>query len=157
MTGCVESGLGTLERDIERTIEALGRSVEELLRQTDPDGPVSVELEDGELRATIPLRFPDGIGEGEVIGELFRYNDTVRLDVRVEHNRRFAAPGGGVSGRRCHFNDFAASIAVAPRTSELPPEFCRKVLAGIQAAREGVQRHNRQFAQPWHQVSVVAA
>jgi hypothetical protein len=156
MTGCVESGLRTLEREIEGTIEVLGRAAEDLLRLTDADETVSVESEDGELRAIIPLRFPDGIGEGVIIAELFRYHDSVRLDVHIEHNRRFVAPRGGASDRRCFFNDFEASITMPPGTTELPSEFRKKVRVGIEVARHGVQRHNRQFAQPWHQVRVVA-
>jgi hypothetical protein len=156
MTGCVESGPRTLERDIETTIEVLGRAAEDLLRRINPADPVSLEVEDGELRATVPLRFPDGIGEGLIIAEVFRYHDNVRLDLHVEHNRRLAPPQGGAPGRRCFFNDFEASITLPPRSTELPAEFCRKTVIGIAAAREGVQRHNRQFAQPWHQVTVVA-
>lgn len=156
MTGCVESGPRTLERDIETTIEALSRAAEDLLRQANAEDSVSVEAEGGEVRATIPLHFPDGVGEGLIIAELFRYHDSVRLDVHIEHNRRFAAPLGGAPGRRCFFNDFEASITLPPGTTDLPAKFCRNTLIGIAAAREGVQRHNRQFAQPWHQVTVVA-
>ena len=157
MTGCVESGLSALDRDIESTIEQLGGVVEELLRQMSPDGHVSAEFDEGEWRAETPLRFPDGVGEGRVVAQLFRYHDSVRLDLHVDHNRRLATPDGGGSERRCFFNDFEASVTLAPGTAEFPGEFRRKVMRGIIAAQEGVQRHNRQFAQPWHQVRVVAA
>jgi len=156
MTGCVESGLSELDRGIEGTIEQLGRAVEGLLRQLSPGGHASAEFDEGEWRAETPLRFPDGVGEGRVVAELFRYHDSVRLDLHVDHNRCLAAPGGAPPARRCFFNDFAASITLAPGTAELPEAFRRKVARGVVAAQEGVQRHNRQFAQPWHQVKVVA-
>ena len=156
MTACVESGLSALERDIEATIDQLGGVVEELLRQMSPGGLVSAETEGSEWRCEVPVRFPDGVGAGRVVAELFRYHDRVRLDVRMDHNRRLATPGGAASDRRCFFNDFEASVAFAPGTTELSAEFRRNVLRGVKAAIEGVQRHNRQFAQPWHQVRVAA-
>jgi hypothetical protein len=156
MTGCVESGLGTLQRDIEATIEQLGRAAEQLLRDLSPEAPATGEAEGGEWRCEVPVSFPDGVGTGRVVAELFRYHDSVRLDLRMDHNRRLATPAGGPSERRCFFNDFEASVRLAPGTSELPAEFRRKVVRGIDNAIHGVQRHNRQFAQPWHQVRVAA-
>ena len=156
MTGCVESGLSALERDIETTIEQLGGAVEQLLRQLSPEEGASAESEGGEWRCEAPVSFPDGIGAGRVVAELFRYHDSIRLDLHMDHNRKVATPTGEPSERRCFFNDFEASVTLPPGATELPDEFRRKVVRGVEAAINGLQRHNRQFAQPWHQVRVAA-
>lgn len=157
MTGCLESGLSVVRRELDRTIETLGPLVEALLQRLSPGHAVSSEPNDAGIRADVPLQFPDGIGGGSVVAELFRYHDTVRLDIVVEHNRRFVRPDGAPSDRRCYLNDFQASITLARGTAELPDAFARQVVSGVLAAREGVARHNRLHPQPWHQIRIAEA
>ena len=156
MTGCLESGLSLARRELDRTIETLVPLVEALLERLSPNAGVTSETTDVGLRTTIPLRFPDGIGRGTVLAELFRYHDAVRLDVTVEHSRRFLRPDGTPSDRRCYLNDFQASLTLARGTTELPESFVRSVISGVHAAREGVARHNRLHPQPWHQNQIGA-
>ncbi len=156
MTGCTESGLALLHRELDETIESLLPSVEALLQALASDESVTSEPSDAGHTSSIPLRFPDAIGAGKVVGVLFRYRDHVRLDIEIVHNRRFARPGGQPSDRRCFLNDFVASISLPAKTAELPQEFRRYVVSGVSAARDAVQRHNRQQTAPWSQVVVAA-
>ncbi len=156
MTGCLESGLSVVRQELDRTIEAIGPLVEALLQRLSPSDTVSSELGDAGLRAEVPLEFPDGIGHGSVVAQMFRYHDTVRLDILLEHSRRFVRPDGAPSDRRCYLNDFQASVTLARGTTELPEAFTRQVVSGVLAAREGVARHNRLHPQPWHQIRIGA-
>ena len=156
MTGCTESSLGLIYRELEETIEALLPGVEALLQPIAADTAVNRESEEGGYRFAVPVTFPDGIGRGNVVARLFRYRDTVRLDIELVHNRMMLSPGGGASDRRCYLNDFVASISLPGGADELPPDFVRSVLRGVRNAREAVQRHNREQKAPWSQVRVVA-
>ena len=156
MTGCLESGLSVVRHELDRTIETIGPLVEALLQRLSPGDAVNSEPTDAGVRAEVPLQFPDGVGRGSVVAELFRYHDTVRLDLVVEHNRRFVKPDGAPSDRRCYLNDFQASITLARGTTEIPEAFARQVVSGVLAAREGVARHNRLHPQPWHQIRIGA-
>jgi hypothetical protein len=156
MTGCLESGTSLLRRELDRTIEALGPLVDALLQRLSPSDGVTSELGEAGLKADVPLEFPDGVGRGAVVAQLFRYHDTVRLDLVLEHNRRFVKPDGTPSDRRCYLNDFQASITLPKGATELPEAFQRAVVSGVFAAREGVARHNRLHPQPWHQIEIAA-
>lgn len=156
MTGCIESGLTLLQREIDETIERLSPPVESLLQTLAPDETVSSESVDSGFSFSVPLRFPDGIGLGKVAATLFRYRDKVRLDIEIVHNRTFARPDGTPSDRRCFMNDFVASLAVAAKTEDLSADFRRSVVSGVHAARDAVQRHNRQESAPWNRVTVAA-
>ncbi len=157
MTGCLESGLSVVRQELDRTIETIGPLVEALLQRLSPGDAVTNEPNDAGIRAEVPLQFPDGVGSGSVVAELFRYHDTVRLDIVVEHNRRFVRPDGTPSDRRCYLNDFQASLTLPRGTTELPEAFTRQTVSGVLAAREGVARHNRLHPQPWHQIQIGAA
>lgn len=157
MTGCLESGLTVVRQELDRTIEGLVPLVEALLQRLTPGDAVSSEPSDAGIRAEVPLHFSDGVGHGSVVAELFRYHDTVRLDIVVEHNRRFIRPDGTPSDRRCYLNDFQASQTLARGATELPEAFIRQIVSGVLAAREGVARHNRLHPQPWHQIRIAAA
>jgi hypothetical protein len=128
MTGCLESGLSVARQELDRTIDTLAPSVEALLERLSPKAGVVTEVTDSGFRAEVPLSFPDGIGRGTVVAELFRYHDTVRFDVVVDHNRRFV----------------------------LPESVVRSIVSGVHAARDGVARHNRLHQQPWHEVRIAA-
>ncbi|UCF41983.1 MAG: hypothetical protein JSW43_06600 [Gemmatimonadota bacterium] len=156
MTGCTESSLGLVYRELEETIESLVPGVEAMLRPIPADGAAIRESEGLGYRFAVPISFPDGIGRGHVVARLFRYRDTVRLDVEIVHNRMLARPGGAPSDRRCYLNDFVASVSIPAGTEEVPPDFVRSVLRGVRAARDAVQRHNRDQSAPWNQVRVVA-
>lgn len=155
MTGCTESGLATHLRDLDEAVERLSPSVESLAQALSPGEPVAREVITGGFKYTIPVRFPDGVGDGQVIAQVFRYRDHVRLDVEIAHNRMFARPDGSPSDRRCFLNDYVASLKLPPQASELPVDFRREVVSGVHAAREAVQRHNRMQVAPWNQVLVV--
>lgn len=157
MTGCTESGVSLIYQELDQTIERLVPEVEALVARAADDGTVAAEHEEGGYVITTPLRFPDAIGRGRLVARLFRYRDTVRLDVEIDHNRRFAKPDGTASDRRCFFNDFVATTTLVPGTSELSTDFKRQVIAGVRAARDALQRHNRTHTEPWNQVKVVGA
>ncbi len=156
MTGCLESGSAVLRQELDRTIEAIAPLVEALLQRLSPNETVATESNDAGLRAEVALRFPDGIGRGAVVAQLFRYHDTVRLDIEIEHNRRFMRPDGTPSERRCYLNDFEASIEVARGGTELPEAFTRAAVSGVLAARDAVARHNRLHQQPWQEMRIAA-
>ena len=156
MTGCTESRIPVLSRDLEETIERLIPCVEDLLQRITGAAPVVTEGEGTDVLVAAPLRFPDGIGHGEVVASLFRWRDTVRLDIHIEHNRVFMTPTGIASERRCYLNDYQASVELTIETLEVPENFRHEVITGVSAAREAVQRYNRRNNSPWNQVSVAA-
>jgi hypothetical protein len=154
MTGCTESSLTLLQRELDGTIERLVPAVESMLQTLAPAEVVVTEPDEGGQKLSVPLHFPDGIGRGQAIARVFRYRDYVRVDFEIAHNRMFARPDGTPSDRRCFLNDFVASVSIQPK-GELPAEFRRYVVSGVHAARDAVQRHNRGQTAPWNQVSVV--
>lgn len=156
MTGCTESGLAVLQRELDETIEKLLPAVESLMQTLASNEVVACESEDDGFAFTTPLRFPDGIGTGAVVAKLFRYRERVRLDIEIAHNRVFARPDGTTSDRRCFMNDFVASMSFEIGTDTVSNDFHRYVVSGIHAAREAVQRHNRQQTAPWNRVSVAS-
>lgn len=156
MTGCTESSLGLIHRELEETIELLVPRVEAMLQPIPADDVMAREPDGAGYRFAVPISFPDGIGRGHVVAQLFRYRDTVRLDVEIVHNRVLARPGGGPSDRRCYLNDFVASTSLPVGAEEVPLDFVRSVLRGVRNARDAVQRYNRDQSAPWNQVKVVA-
>jgi len=156
MTGCTESKIPVLSRDLEETIESLVPAVEDLLQRITGAAPETTEGDRTEIVMEAPLRFPDGVGHGQVLASIFRWRDTIRLDIAVEHNRVFATPRGGTSDRRCFLNDYQASVTLEIGKDELPEGFRREVISGISAARDAVQRYNRRNNAPWNQVLVTA-
>lgn len=156
MTGCTESTTPVLHRELEETIETLVPAVEDLLQRITGAAPASTEGDGTDLEIAAPLRFPDGIGQGQVLASLFRWRDTVRLDIEIVHNRTFATPRGTASDRRCFLNDYQASTTMAIGAEEIPENFVREVISGVSASREAVQRYNRRNNTPWSQVAVVA-
>lgn len=156
MNGCIESSPLVAFEELDQMVEALLPSVEALLRRIADDASVATEPDEGGYRSSVPVRFPDGVGRGFAVARLFRYRDTVRLDVELEHNRMLAKPDGTPSDRRCYLNDYVASATLAAGTPAIPVDFERTVVRGILKAREAVQRHNREQQAPWGQVSVVA-
>src|SRR3989304_5858839 len=143
MTGCLESGTSLLRQELARTIETIGPLVEALLQRLSPSEAITSELGDAGLRAEVPLEFPDGVGRGSVVAQLFRYHDTVRLDLQIEHNRRFVRPDGTPSDRRCYLNDFQASVTLQPGATELPEAFQRTVVSGVPAPGPVLPRPDR--------------
>ncbi len=156
MHGCVESGSPLVYQRLDGAVDALVPALSQLLERAAAGEAATTESDDSGHRFVAPLHFPDGIGRGSIVGKLFRYRDTVRIDVEVVHNRMFARIDGTASDRRCYLNDFVASCSISADTTELPVDFVREVLRGIKAAREGVQRHNRAQSAPWSQVTVTA-
>ncbi len=156
MTGCLESPVSLARQRLEETIERLVPPVEHLLQRVAPQEIVTTDPGTAEATVSVPLRFPDGLGGGRVVAKLFRYRDTVRLDVELEHNRVFARPDGSPSDRRCFLNDFMASATIAAGAEQLPEEFRRQVLRGVHHARHAVQEHNKKHQAPWNQMHVVA-
>lgn len=157
MTECLESQNSILYRELDRTIDQLVPGVEELLQRFGPAEQLTCEPHGGGQMLSMPMHFPDGIGRGDIVARVFRYRDNVRVDIEIEHNRVFRKPDGSASGRRCFFNDFVASVRLDSGAETVPPDFRRRVIAGISAARDAVQRYNRAHPEPWNEVRVVAA
>lgn len=156
MTGCMESGLTLVRRELEETVDRLLPVVEALLQRFSPDEIVTTEPEEFGYQVSVPFHFTDGIGDARVLAGLFRYRDGVRLDVEVQHNRHLARPDGSASERRCFLNDYVASVTVSAGAGELPMEFQRRVARGVWQARRGVEEHNKKHPEPWNQVRVAA-
>jgi len=143
------------DHEIAEGIGHLAPTVSDLLYRITNREPV-VTHENG-IRMESPFSFPDGIGEGSVVAELFRYRDSIRLDVRIEHNRYFAGAEGAPTDRRCFLNDYIASVRMPEGTEAIPTDFVRSVVAGIAAARDAVRRHNKLSQAPWNEIRVAAA
>ncbi len=156
MTGCTESRTPVISRDIEETIDNLAPAVEDLLQRITGAAPVDTEGDGTDLAFAAPLRFPDGIGQGQLMASLFRWRDTVRLDIEIVHNRTFMTPKGIASDRRCYLNDYQASATITIGAEDIPEQFQREVISGVSAARDAVQRYNRRNTAPWSKVSVAA-
>jgi hypothetical protein len=155
MTRCATDNRPDLIRRLDETLDRLVPSVTDLLRQLGPAEP-SFKL-DGEVRAlSIPIRFPDGIGHGDLVARVFRYRTAVRVDVEIQHDRVLATSSGGPTSRHCFLNDFVASVMLSPDAVALPEDFARSVLTGVRAAVHAVEAHNRHHKEPWSQVRVVA-
>jgi hypothetical protein len=157
MNGCVDGAPQLLSLSLDETVEALAPAAQGLLQRVAPGETVASESSDLGYRFVTPIHFPDGIGRGTVVAQLFRYRDRVRLDVELVHTRMLAKPDGTPSDRRSFLNDFVATVSVAAGARELPPAFERRVVTGVAAARDAVQRHNRQHTTPWNQLRIVAA
>ncbi len=156
MTGCTDSSLPVICRELDETIERLAPAVEDLLQRLSDSDCIASELYGTGVKLAAPLSFPDGIGHGEVVAILFRWREAVRLDIEIVHNRTFTRPDGTASDRKCFMNDYEASITLQPGTEELPVAFRRQVIAGVLAARDAVQRHNHRHQAPWNEAKVTA-
>ncbi len=156
MTGCIDSKLPVITRELDETIDSLVPAVEDLLQRLTDSASVLSEMEETEVKLTAPLQFPDGIGQGQIVARLFRWREEARIDIAIVHDRAFARPDGAASDRKCFLNDYEASISLSAGTTSLPRDFQRQVISGISAARDAVQRHNRRHRTPWSQVSVAA-
>lgn len=157
MTGCMDSSVPVICRELDETIEALVPAVEDLLQRLTDAVPEKSEAEGSGFKITAPLSFPDGIGKGQVVASLFRWREAVRLDIEIVHNRAFTKPDGTASDRPCFLNDFTASTKLDTGSEELTADFQREVIAGVSAARDAVQRYNRVNRAPWSQVRVAAS
>ena len=156
MTGCMDSRTPVICRELDETIERLLPFVEDLLERLTDAVPETSEAEGSGFKVCAPLRFPDGIGKGQVVASLFRWREKVRVDIEIVHNRAFTKPDGTASDRRLFLNDYTASIKLETGCRELPADFQREVIAGVSAARDAVQRYNRENQAPWSQVRVAA-
>lgn len=148
MTGCQDSNATLPVVEIDARLESFIPAVVSLLQRITSVKP-TVTYVGTDVKFSSELSFPDGIGEGEIVAELFVYRDAVRLDLHLEHNRVFATANGGPSERRCYLNDFVASVTLDAEQDTLPNDFVRGVVAGVTAARDAVRRHNRRAKLPW--------
>lgn len=156
MTGCLESGSSLAYRQLDDTFEALVPALSMVLGRAVVGEDVHSESDGSGYRFVVPLRFPDGVGRGSVLAQMFQYRDRLRIDIEIVHNRVLAKNDGSPSERRCYLNDFVASTTLPPDVRELPAEFVRDVIRGIRLAKDGVQRYNREQAAPWSRISVAA-
>jgi hypothetical protein len=137
-------------------VSRLVPSVTDLVRRATGTDPAPLRSGAGDVRLSAPLSFPDGIGRGAVVVEVFRYGAAVRVDLAIEHNRVFAARDGGPSESRCYLNDYVASVTLPLDVTELPLEFVRKVVAGVSAARTAVERYRRRDT-GWLRIAITTA
>ncbi|MDH4350648.1 MAG: hypothetical protein OEW56_05835, partial [Gemmatimonadota bacterium] len=112
--------------------------------------------DDGGHALTVPVAFPDGIGEGRVTARVFRYRTGVRVDVVLDHNRVIALGDGEPTARPCFLNDFVASVTLGPDDTQLPEKYVAQVETGIRAALSAVDDHNRRYPKPWNRIRVAA-
>ena len=132
-------------------------SVTDLVRRAAGSDAVPLRSGAGEVRLSAALTFPDGIGRGAVVVEVFRYGSAVRVDLAIEHNRVFATRSGAPSDSRCYLNDYVASVTLPLDAAELPLEFVRKVIAGVSAARTAVDRERRRDTNGWLRIAITTA
>ena len=154
MTGCKDTNTALPVSDMEARLGDIVPEVVSLLQRITSVEPAVTYEAGTDVKFTSELSFPDGIGEGEIIAELFVYRDAVRLDLHIEHNRVFATGNDQASGRRCYLNDYVASVTLDADEDSFPSDFVRGVVAGVTAARDAVRRHNRRASLPWHQIRV---
>jgi hypothetical protein len=153
MTGCVTGNSVNLIRRLDAAVEALVPAVAELLGRLG-QGPVVAGREEGVPTLAVPLRFPDGIGRGQLTARVFRYRTGVRVDLSIAHNRVIALANGRPTDRACFLNDYVASVALGPDDVTLPDKFVARVEAGVRAAVSAVEEHNRQHPQPWSRIRI---
>jgi hypothetical protein len=156
MTGCNESSITLPGNELDARVANLVPAVVSLLQRISSVEPTMSNEQGTDVRLTSELSFPDGIGEGTIVAELFTYRDDVRLDLHIEHDRVFAMADGNASDRRCYLTDYVASVVLDAEEEALPSEFVRKVVAGVTAARDAVRRHNRRANLPWTEIRVAA-
>lgn len=157
MTGCLSATQQDVLRQVDDTVARLLPEVAALLEGTSTEGELRTHRENGGHVLSIPIPFPDGIGQGAVVARVFRYRDVARVDVEIVHDRKLADAAGDATNRPCFLNDFVASISLSGGTERLPDEFRAQVTAGIRGAVAGVETHNRRYPQPWCRVRVVAS
>ena len=155
MNAWKNAGAPLLFPELDDNVGNIVPAVEDLLRRVTNQQPTA-RSEDSTVELVAPLAFPDRIGWGKVVADVFRYREAVRIDLKIDHNRMFAMAGGAPSDRRCFFNDYVASVSVPFGESELPATFVRGVVAGVAAARDAVRRHNRSSRGPWDEIRVAA-
>jgi hypothetical protein len=156
MTGCLTDTRLDLLRRVDETVARLVPEVAALLEGLSSAGELRSHQEKGGHVLSIPLRFPDGIGQGALVARVFRYRDVARVDVEVVHNRMLADAAGAAT-RPCFLNDFVDSVSLSPGAEHLPDAFRTRVSTGVREAVAGVDAHNRRHPQPWGRVRVVAA
>ena len=156
MTGCLTDTRQDLLRRVDDTVTRLVPEVAALLEGLSSSGELRSHQDNGGHVLSIPLRFPDGIGQGALVARVFRYRDVARVDVEVVHNRMLA-DAVGVATRPCFLNDFVDSVSLPPGADRLPDGFRARVASGVRDAVSGVDSHNRRHPQPWGRVRVVAA
>ena len=94
MTGCIESGSSLAYRQLDGTFEALVPALAKVLERAVSGEDVHTESDGRGHRLIAPVRFPDGIGRGSVVAQIFPYRDRVRIDIELVHNRRLARSDG---------------------------------------------------------------
>ena len=156
MTGCKDSNTVLPDSELDARVDNLVPAVVSLLRRITSTEPAITYDQGAGVKFTSELSFPDGIGEGEIVCDVFLYRNAVRLDLHIDHNRTFALADGGPSERRCYLNDYIASVTLDSDEDTLPVVFVRGVVAGVAAARDAVRRHNRRANVPWHEIRVAA-
>jgi hypothetical protein len=157
MTGCVTGGSADLMRRLDALVEALVPAVADILGGLAGDVAPTVTSEDGTQVVTVPLRFPDGVGGGQLQARIFRYRTAVRVDLRIVHNRVIALADGSPTDRPCFLNDFVASVTLDQEATSLPDAFAARVEQGVRAALAAVENHNRRHPQPWGRILVAAS
>ena len=156
MTGCVTGSSEDLLRRLDATVDALIPAVSELLGRLGGGAPVTVGREDLGHSLSVPLRFPDGIGEAQITGRIFRYRTGVRVDLAIAHNRVIALADGRPTVRTCFLNDFVASATLGTDQTALTEKFTTQVEVGVRTALNAVEDHNRRNPQPWARIRVAA-
>jgi hypothetical protein len=114
---------------LDEVVARLVPAVSDVVRRLTGSPARAVRMGPSHARVSADLLFPDGVGRGTVVAGVFRYRGDLRVDLAIEHNRVFAGRGGEPSENRCYFNDYVASITLAPQADQLPVEFVRKVVS----------------------------
>jgi len=133
---------------------ALLPAVTDLLRRLTLTEPAVWEANGAAVRLAAELPFFDGVGQAEVLADVFSYRGALVVTVWIDHNRVFATRDGRPTPLRCFLNDYVASVRLRPDATSLPEDFVRTTVAGIAAARDGVRRYNMRCESHWFRVSV---
>jgi hypothetical protein len=150
------AGAATITDPWQEAAERLLPAVVELVRRASRAEPSVQRRDAADLRVRAGLRFPDGIGHGELVADLFRYRNELRLDLRLEHDRMLATAVGGRTNVPCYLNDYQTSVTLSPSAPGLPQPFVVRVVEGVKGALSAVERAGAKSVVGWGLVNVVA-
>lgn len=141
----------TVDQALERVLPAVANL---LLRATGNQPHRTVRRDTREVRLGSVVRFPDGVGSGELVAAVFPYRGKVRADIVLEHDRMIATSDGVRTGTPCFLNDYQTSVTVNAETTELPALFLQRTVEGVKTAVRAVDIHRKREGMRWGAIHV---